>query len=752
MLKTKITYKSVLNFVISLAFSILLTFAKDGACFLALPFFIALLYLKVNPIFCVLVFIPCFLVKFNLTMALSSVISCALAIPLFLLFRRKGKRVGGKVLIIAVISIIPFAFFLRTELISVIVQSALSIVLTPVFISAVRVLYVKKLSFKSDDGEKVCLVTFLTFLGFGFISLFGFNAYRSIVLLALLFTMEIFDLKTACVLAVTLAIAPSIKSLSLNYFATYSLVFLLPSLFIKKSRLLSGFLTILADFACAYFLSAYGAFHYLDVLYSAVPVLLYLFTPQSTVNKVKLQAKALNERTLTKYAVNRLRSTVSGKLYDVSSVFYEMKKCLNELRLNSLMGEEFYSKLAGEVIKNACESCPNYLRCKNLNFPDENELVSIISVGLSKNRVSLVDLTKNFASNCGYVNSVIFEMNSLINKYHDRVQKNSELSKGKELILMQSGGISSVLKNIALDYSKTLSYEEGLEKTVSSALLKNGLQFVEIMAFNGDSGLELNLVISDDINLEKLIKVVSLSVGENMNVVSKTHLSLTHSAITMRPAPLLDAAFGLSSICKDGSPRSGDTHSLIKIDDARFLVALSDGMGSGNLAYQTSKTAVSLIESFYKAGLDGNLVINMVNKVLALGTEDSFSAIDVMSVNLFNLTADFIKVGSPHSYLLGSDSIRIIEGNSLPLGILDELSPTGVSVSLEEGSTVMLISDGVADAFGSSTDFISYLKGLRTKNPQTLADEVCSRALTLLDGKAKDDMTVICVRIFKKVS
>ena len=272
------------------------------------------------------------------------------------------------------------------------------------------------------------------------------------------------------------------------------------------------------------------------------------------------------------------------------------------------------------------------------------------------------------------------------------------------------------------------------------------------MAFNGDSGLELNLVISDDINLEKLIKVVSLSVGENMNVVSKTHLSLTHSAITMRPAPLLDAAFGLSSICKDGSPRSGDTHSLIKIDDARFLVALSDGMGSGNLAYQTSKTAVSLIESFYKAGLDGNLVINMVNKVLALGTEDSFSAIDVMSVNLFNLTADFIKVGSPHSYLLGSDSIRIIEGNSLPLGILDELSPTGISVNLEEGSTVMLISDGVADAFGSSTDFISYLKGLRTKNPQTLADEVCSRALTLLDGKAKDDMTVICVRIFKKVS
>ena len=55
MLKTKITYKSVLTFLTSVAFSILLTYSKEGACFLALPFFISLLYLKVNPIFCVLI-------------------------------------------------------------------------------------------------------------------------------------------------------------------------------------------------------------------------------------------------------------------------------------------------------------------------------------------------------------------------------------------------------------------------------------------------------------------------------------------------------------------------------------------------------------------------------------------------------------------------------------------------------------------------------------------------------------------------
>lgn len=752
MLKNKLTYKTVFNFLISVAFSVLLASSKTGKCFLSLPFFIALLYLKVNPFSCAIIFLSGFLVKFDLTMIFCALISGAIAIFLFLILRKKKGRIGSGVAIISALCCVPFALIIKGELTAILVQCALTLVLTPVFISAIRVLFVKKLSYKSDDGEKVCLLTLLTFLGFGVISLFGFNVYRAIAIFAVLFITETFGVKTACLFAITLAIAPSVKSLNLNHFAFYSIIFIIPSLIMKKSRLLAGFLAVACDFCCAYFLKAYGTFHYTDVLYSALPVLIFLFIPESATLKIKKQARSLNERVLTKYAVNRLRNAVAGKLYEVSGVFYEMKKCLTELKGSTLSADEIYFKMAKEVKKNVCESCPNFLMCQNKFLPDEKELAGIIAVGVSKNRVTLIDLTKKFASNCGFVNSIIFEMNSLIGKYRSQELKNAELSRGKELILMQAGGVSSVLKNIALEYSKTLSYEEGAEKTVADALLLNGIQFVEIMAFSGETGVEINLVVTEDVDLQKLIKVVSSATGENMNIVNKTHLSLTHTAITLRPAPLLDAGFGLACISKEGSPKSGDTHSLIKIDDSKFLVALSDGMGSGNLAYQTSKTAIALIESFYKAGLEGNLVINMVNKVLALGGEDSFSAIDVMSVNLFTLCADFIKVGSPHSYVLTSDAIKIVEGNSLPLGILDELKPTGVSITLEEGCTVMLISDGVQDAFGSSTDFISYLKGLRTRNPQTLADEVCSRALTLIGGKAKDDMTVVCVRIFKKAS
>ena len=54
------------------------------------------------------------------------------------------------------------------------------------------------------------------------------------------------------------------------------------------------------------------------------------------------------------------------------------------------------------------------------------------------------------------------------------------------------------------------------------------------------------------------------------------------------------------------------------------------------------------------------------------------------------------------------------------------------------------------DAFSSSTDFINYLQTANVKNPQTLADRILSRAIELNGGARKDDMTVLCIRIFKK--
>ena len=225
----------------------------------------------------------------------------------------------------------------------------------------------------------------------------------------------------------------------------------------------------------------------------------------------------------------------------------------------------------------------------------------------------------------------------------------------------------------------------------------------------------------------------------------KCYLLFTH-------APEYDAVYGLARAIKDGSDMSGDTHAVTRVEGDRLLVALSDGMGSGKEAENLSSTTLSLIESFYKAGLSSPLILNTVNKLLSINTEDSFTALDLSVIDFNACTADFIKYGSPYGFIISDQGIRIVEGNSLPLGIIDELKPSVCTAPLNDGDIILLLSDGVSDAFGSSGEVIDFLRTLPAKNPQTLADEVLYTAIKKNGGEKKDDMTALAVRIFKRTA
>ncbi len=754
MKKNKITFYAVLKTAISTFFFVLLNACLSGNSFLSVSLFNALMYLGMNPFSTALAFCLSFLVNFNVNKTFCAIVCSLVASPIYALFKKKKITIGAKIIFLSTLSVLPFLALgnFASQTINLI-QGSFCIVLSLVFISSSRILYVKRFNYKPQTDELVCLAVFTFLVGVGFINLFGFYAYRSAVIFILLCCLYVFGGGTTAIVSTVLSLPPSIIALNLNYFACFSAITVLSTVFYKKSKFLSALTTLAVDVVFLSVIKLYGAFVYTDVLYSVVPVCIFLFLPISLFENVKKKTNSLKEKLLPKYAINRMRLTISDKLYDVAGVFAEMKQGFEKLKNSVTTGEDLFGRMADEVMISVCESCPSFTRCNQKGMPEREELIKIISVGVAKNRISLIDLTKRFAENCGYLNSVIFEINLLIGKYREKVKELDDISSGKELITMQSDGVSGVLKNMALDFSKSLSFTAETEKIVCNALQKKGITYVEIMVLGSGDGIEINLIMNPDkLNVTDLCLAVSEAVGTKMSVTCKTAISINLCAVTLRPAPMLDAAFGLAYKKKQGSVSSGDTHSLIKIDEGCFLVALSDGMGSGIEASQTSSTAVSLIESFYKAGLESKVVLGMVNKVLALNTDDNFSAIDVLTVDLFNQKGDFIKIGSPASYLITKQSIQIIEGNSLPLGILDDLKPTGVSIPIDEGATVLMVTDGVSDAFGSSTDFISYLKTLKTLNPQSLANDLIEKAVFLDDGAPKDDMTVLAVRIFKKAS
>ena len=173
-------------------------------------------------------------------------------------------------------------------------------------------------------------------------------------------------------------------------------------------------------------------------------------------------------------------------------------------------------------------------------------------------------------------------------------------------------------------------------------------------------------------------------------------------------------------------------------------------MGSGEQAQNISSVALSLIESFYKAGLNSQIILNTVNKLLAVNSEDSFTALDVSVIDLNECYVDFIKYGAPYGFIINKNGIKIVEGNSLPLGIIDDLKPSVARTQLQDGDMILLVTDGVSDAFGCSGEIIDFLRTQLALNPQTLATNVMDKAKELNGGECKDDMTALAVRVFKK--
>ncbi len=752
MQKNSFTYKHILVYLSSSIISLALSSTFNNFKILSLPFFISLLYLDYNPIFCAVSYLIGFLNDFTFLEFYSALLSAGVLLLYYIVFAKKYKR--ANLIIPTVLSNLCFLFFDNgPPIVYKVLFIGVSITLTFIFITSSTLIYKKNFNYKSSFLELTCLSIFVIAVELGLISLFGINAVKALNYFLILSCSLLFKDTKSLQVGVILAIPLSLFLEKLYPFAIYSIISTLATLFLKTSKLLSALSVLAFDLFIMLLTDVYGTFYYEDLIFLLFPIVVYLFMPNFIYKNLSNKINSLNDKYLTKYSINRARETISNRLYEVSNVFYEMEKSFTKLKNIVSTDEDLLNKMADEVYLSVCENCPQYLRCKERGHPSRRELLKILSVGVAKNRVSLVDLTKNFTANCGYVNGIIYEINLLIGKYREKVKESEDVYSGKELIRMQSEGVAGVLKGMAFDFSKTLDYSIQHERFMGDELKKKGIIFNEIMCFLNNDEFEYNIVIKNDyIKNGKLLTAVKEITGKEYVIVLKTAVSLNTFALTLKRAPILDAAFGIAVKTKDGSTVSGDTHSLTKIDEGKFLIALSDGMGSGLRAENTSSTAISLIESFYKAGLDSKLILSMVNKILALNTDDNFSAMDVLTVNLFDLTADFVKIGAPYSFILSDSAIKIVEGSSLPLGILDDLSPTGCTLTLLEGSMVIMITDGVSDAFGSSTDLVDFLRTLDNRNPQYVADSIINKALNLDRNVPKDDMSVLAVRIFKKVS
>lgn len=756
-LKIKLNYLSVIKYVvIFFAFLVFNNIEKD-----VLPYstslFIALLYSNASLIITPLIFILSILIFGKTGLLLSSGVIALFFTVAFLIYRKCNTKPNLELYALTVISLTPFLvlgdtsnFILPLE--KRIITSLLILVLTFLCVTFINSFSKKGLKYKYAPHEKVIAVTLLIISGVGISNFTSPLVFKCIAFFFILAVSFIYKSGYSVYISTCLGLCFSVYYSNIIFLSVYLALAIITALLTPISRHLASVGIIVCDLLVNAVFSVYPTFGALELISGIIGSVCFSFVPNKALLELKEKLYAFREKQLSRQSINRNRTLISNRLYQLANVFSEMSFAFETFEKNTVNEQTALDAIQKNIEGKVCFNCQNKERCFRIS-KIKLDISKLIEVGLAKGKVSVIDLPKSLGEECVRPNDIIFPLNKLLAEYRSTVIEKQNVASGRRLLAEETEGVSQILRSLALESGTLLKYQSRLERNLSNELMKNGILVSELLIYGDTNSLSVGVIVTmKEIAIELLLSVISKTLNTDMTLIEKVDITEDKIYFYFKKSPTFDAVFGVSAINKNGSNLSGDTHSVTRIKEDKFLVALADGMGSGDTARKISNSSLTLIESFYKAGLSGDLVLNTVNKLLAINTDDSFTALDACVIDLKNGGADFIKYGTPYGFIIGNDGIRIIEGNTLPLGILNELRPAVCSASLNNGDIVLFMSDGISDAFGSSGEIIEFLKTVPAKNPQSLTDELLKKAIEFSGGIANDDMTALAVRIFKKQS
>ena len=721
----------------------------------SIALFVALMVNGAGVVSTPLLFLSSFLLSRRPDLLICAFVPAVIFFVVMLFYKKARSKPKLESLLYTIVSLIAFViinnYSVQISLFKKIVVSLIIIALTLVLTISIKAITNKGLKFKFSFEENLCLTISLVFCGLGICNFLSPAVWKSLSVFILLLTVYLFKADTSAITCSALGISLAIYYQNLNFIAIFLVWNLCASSFKNLSRYLSALSIVGADYLVEFLFGVYGGYDLIEFLPVLIACALFCMLPNKPLKKLKEQLYSFRERQLVRHSINRNRLMLSNRLYELSNVFGEMACAFNLFKQARLTEDKAKDGITTQIIDSVCSNCANLNNCKKHQNSVAYNIGKMTDIGFAKGKLSFIDLSKELLDFCIHPNDILYAMNKLLAEYRSYKIQNDNLTSGRDLIASQSVGVSEILRGLALETGATLKYQSRLERTIADLLFKNGYLVSELLIYGESHFTNVCLILTmKEFSLEHLTSILSKAVNIPLSLKDKNDVSENKCYLSFAKSPDYDAVFGVARVTKDGSLVSGDTHAVTRISDDKFLLALSDGMGSGKHAENVSSAALSLIESFYKAGLSSNLILTTVNKLLSINTEDSFTALDVSVIDLNTCNADFIKYGSPYGFIVGDNGIRIIEGNSLPLGIIDDLKPSVCNAPLNDGDMIILVTDGISDAFSSSSEVIDYLRTVCAKNPQTLANSLLSHAVKLNGGHKKDDMTVLAVRVFKK--
>jgi len=755
----KVAFKDVIKFA---AFFVLFILFANADCPwgyspFALGFFVGLVYSRQN----ILILTPLYLLAqlsndFSLYTFIYSITPCVILTVCYFACYRLSRPVTLAILAICtLLSQTPFIVIecLNTKAYAAVaINAGLALLFGFASEMGCYAVLIRGLNYRLSIDERVALGIMLLGLSVGVYSvpIYGFNFYYAFSALLTLFLAVGFSSDVALTAALICGAGAYLASGNLAIAAETALACAAALPFKQLSRFASAAgILIIYTMLALYYLK--DGFDYLKLISVLLGLIIYLVMPKRVTETLAAKMGGLSHRVASRYIVNQNRTEMSIKLKNMAEIFKNMSSLLkSETDIAGIYDPE---KISADVAVTFCGKCPEREGCFSMLGGDTRSvLFPMAEAAMAHGKITILDTPPFVSSRCVRPKELTKAVLNSTLEAKRRVESAGAVLDGKLMLAEQFGGVATIMDELSKDIRKRVNFSLERENRIISELARHNIIAQEAAVYGEGDKLQVTLLVRE-CDAEKLIleKVVSQALGQKME---RGNLALLQGdpkerrqsewrTVYLASAPLYSIAFGVASEKREGEQLSGDSQIITKLDDGKLLIALSDGMGGGAEAAKTSNATISLIENFYRAGFDSNMVLPTVNRFLSLREREDFSTLDITVIDRATGIADVIKLGAAESYIVRGEEITALESHSLPVGILERISPTIERVRLDEKDMFVMVSDGISEALGEG-GVEDVIEEAKTQNPQTLADILVQKAKACGAG---DDCTAIAFRL-----
>ncbi len=681
-----------------------------------------------------------------------------------------GKHLVFSILVIQIIKLSMSGFTIY-DVLSMITIAIIGLVFYKIFVNSTVVLqdFWNRRAFTIEELIGASLILAIGLGAFGDLNLFGFgikNVLSILIVMILGWKNGILVGTTAGVtIGVTLGVITGSEPIMIAAYAISGMMAGILNRF-GKIGVVVGF--ALGNVILAYVSNGYTVelIHFKEILVASIGLLfipnklqieleefigktkLLPVTPERALNRSKEVAENLN--TMSE-AIQEIATTYHVKeepTYDSNKQIF-LTELLNNLEpYKENMLYEDMANTEGKIVDEIFQ----YLLDKQ--EIDRKALLEIFAkcnsyiVGFEDKEISKY-LEENIAQMLRMIN-VSYKVSKIDFIWQKRVEENQK-NLGKQLDGV-SKAIQKMAKGIEKEVEKENQYKKEKAKIIELlkqkaiviqdiVIKKEGRYYLEVYTEEilETAKIEIIEAIVTQVLKEKIVLNEEISIGKKINLLSADKYVM---------------AIGTGETTKSKSELSGDSMLNIRLKDGKYLVAISDGMGTGTEARKSSTKALKMLENLLLSGFDKNISLDLINTTLINQNPEIFATLDIAIIDLYLGNIEFIKSGACPTYIKNKKKVQIIKSNSLPTGMIEGNNIQTFDKDIISGDIMIMCTDGILDAnieYKNKELWIKYLlEDIETTNTKKIAELVLNEAIDNNFGTIKDDMSIIVCKFMRQ--